>query len=87
MGFDRTPEEFVLMQQAGLPAVEALKAATVNAAAYLGRADSIGSIAAGKRADIIALNADPVADLHEMGKVAFVMKGGKVFKDQIHPAQ
>lgn len=86
-GFDKTPEEFVLMQQAGLPTVEVLKAATVNAAAYLGMSDTLGSIAPGKAADIIALNHDPLADLHEMAKVVFVMKAGKVFKNQVRPAQ
>lgn len=87
MPFERTPEEFVLMQQAGLPAVEALKSATVNAAAYLGMSDTLGSIAPGKAADIIALPADPVADLHVMAKVGFVMKSGKVFKPWAAPAR
>jgi imidazolonepropionase-like amidohydrolase len=87
MAFDKTPEEFVLMQQAGLPAVEALKSATVNAATYLGMSDTLGSIAPGKTADIIALPADPVTDLHVMAKVGFVMKGGKVFKPWTAPAR
>lgn len=84
---DQVPEEFLLMQQAGLTPVDALKSATVNAAAALGMSDTLGSIAPGKAADIIALNHDPLADLHEMGKVAFVMKGGKVFRPLAPPAR
>lgn len=80
MAAARTPEEFVLMQRAGLTPVDALRSATTNAAAALGMSDTLGSIAPGKAADIIALNHDPLADLREMNKVAFVMKGGKVFK-------
>jgi imidazolonepropionase-like amidohydrolase len=77
---DQVPEEFLLMQEAGLTPVDALKSATTNAAAALGMSDTLGSIAPGHAADIIALRNNPLADLHEMGKVAFVMKGGKVFK-------
>jgi imidazolonepropionase-like amidohydrolase len=87
MKIDKTPEEFLLMQQAGLTPVEALQTATVNAAAALGMSDTLGSIAPGKAADIIALAHDPRADLREMSKVAFVMKGGKVFKAWEAPAR
>lgn len=79
---ERTPEEFVEMQKAGMTPVDALKSATVNAAAALGKSDSLGSIAPGKWADVIAVDKDPLADLGEMKKVSFVMKGGDVFKDK-----
>ena len=76
------PEEFGELVAAGLPPEQALKAATVNAAAALGIADSAGSIAPGKAADLVAVKTDPLADIRAMEKVSFVMKGGKVFKDE-----
>ncbi len=60
---------------------EALQAATVNAAELLGLSDQIGSIEAGKFADIIAVSDDPLADITNMGKVVFVMKGGEIIKN------
>jgi imidazolonepropionase-like amidohydrolase len=77
-------EELLSLQDAGLSTAEALKAATTNAAAALGMADSLGSLEAGKWADVIAVANDPRVDLHEMGKVVFVMKGGKVARDDLH---
>ncbi|HMP46999.1 MAG TPA: amidohydrolase family protein, partial [Sphingopyxis sp.] len=58
--------------------VEALKAATVNAADLLGLSDQIGTIAPGKSADIIAVAGDPVADVTVLKKVDFVMARGRV---------
>ncbi|MBP7344936.1 MAG: amidohydrolase family protein, partial [Sediminibacterium sp.] len=63
----------------GMPILEAIKCATVNAADLLGD-DSIGSIEKGKMADIIAVEGNPQQDVSSMGRVQFVMKGGKVFK-------
>ncbi|MFM7273073.1 MAG: amidohydrolase family protein, partial [Gammaproteobacteria bacterium] len=77
----RVAEEFQLLTDAGLSPEESLATATVNAAAALGRADTLGSIAPGKVADLIALHRDPRADLAEMAKVFFVMKGGKVVRE------
>jgi imidazolonepropionase-like amidohydrolase len=76
-------EEFLALQDAGLSAADALKSATVSAAAALGMADTLGSIEAGKTADVIAVAHDPRVDLHEMGKVIFVMKGGKTVRDDL----
>jgi imidazolonepropionase-like amidohydrolase len=72
--------EFVYMTEAGMPAMEAIKSATVNAADLIGISDKTGSVETGKLADIIAVDGDPVADIHAMGKVLFVMKGGVVYK-------
>jgi len=69
------------MNEAGMPVLEAIKSATVNAADLLGQSDLIGSIEAGKAADIIAVPGDPVADVKLMTKVNFVMKDGKVYKN------
>ena len=67
-------------QEAGMPPLEVLRTATVNAAGLLGWADRIGSLEAGKLADIIAIDGDPLKDVKELQKVKFVMKGGDVVK-------
>ena len=71
--------EFLYMVEAGMPAAEALQAATIDAAKVLG-VDDQGVIEAGKRADIIAMPGDPVADIAAVLGVDFVMKDGQVFK-------
>jgi imidazolonepropionase-like amidohydrolase len=85
-GPERSHEEFALLASAGMPPAQVLRAATVNAAAALGRlGEGLGSIAPGKTADIIAMKIDPLThidQLGEPGKVSFVMKEGKVFKDE-----
>ena len=58
----------------------ALRAATLNAAEALGRSDSIGSIAPGKHADIIAVAGNPLDDISRMERVEFVMRQGVVYK-------
>src|SRR6185295_4606526 len=72
--------EFVYMNEAGMPALEAIKAATVNAADLIGINDKTGVLEKGKAADIIAVDGDPTQDIQVMGKVDFVMKGGIVYK-------
>ena len=74
----RNADEFELMVQHGMTPVEALKAATVNAADLLGLSDQIGTIAPGKSADIIAVASDPIADVTVLKKVDFVMARGSV---------
>ncbi|KTE01574.1 metal-dependent hydrolase family protein [Sphingopyxis sp. H115] len=74
----RNADEFELMVEHGMTPVEALKAATVNAADLLGLADKIGSIAPGKSADIIAVASDPVADVRVLKTIDFVMARGEV---------
>ncbi|HZF96901.1 MAG TPA: amidohydrolase family protein, partial [Pseudoxanthomonas sp.] len=69
--------EFLYMVEAGMPAAYALQSATIRAAEVLG-VDDQGMIEAGKRADIIALPGDPVADIRAVLKVDFVMKDGVV---------
>lgn len=71
--------EFIYMVEAGIPAAEALQAATVHAAEVLG-VDDQGVIEAGKRADIVAVPGDPVADIQRVLEVALVMKDGVLFK-------
>jgi imidazolonepropionase-like amidohydrolase len=67
-------------QEAGMSPLEVLRAATVNAAALLGWSDRIGAIEAGKLADIIAVEGDPLKDVKDLQRVKFVMKGGVVIR-------
>jgi imidazolonepropionase-like amidohydrolase len=68
------------MVKYGMTPMQAIQSATVNAADLIGHPELFGSIAAGKSADIIAVNGDPLADIHELEHVAFVMKEGRVYK-------
>jgi imidazolonepropionase-like amidohydrolase len=72
--------EFELMVQAGMPAMFALKAATISASQLLRQDKDLGSIAKGKIADVVAVPGDPVADISRMKQVSFVMKDGVVYK-------
>ncbi len=74
--------EFVYMTEAGMPAMEALKCATLNAAELIGVSDKVGSLEAGKLADVVAVDGDPIQDIHAMGQVKFVMKNGVVYKNE-----
>ena len=73
--------EAVLMHEAGMPAMQVIKSATVNSADLLGMSDSIGTIEVGKSADIIAVDQSPIKDINELLDVDFVMKQGKVYKN------
>ncbi|TBU94008.1 metal-dependent hydrolase family protein [Phytopseudomonas dryadis] len=73
--------EFPLLVGIGLSPLQVLQAATIRNAELLGAADDIGSVDAGKYADLIAFDADPLADLDQLRQVRWVMKGGVVYKD------
>lgn len=75
-------KEFTYMIEAGMTAMDAIKAATISAADLLGIKDKTGSIETGKRADIVAVDGDPLKDPQAFGKVVFVMKEGVVYKNQ-----
>jgi imidazolonepropionase-like amidohydrolase len=68
------------MVKHGMAPMQAIQSATVNAARNIGWADKVGSISAGKLADIIAVEGDALADLTKFMNVAFVMKGGRIVK-------
>jgi imidazolonepropionase-like amidohydrolase len=74
-------EDAVLMVENGMSEMEVLVSATVNAADLLGRSDTLGTIEAGKFADIIAVDESPLDNIDELLDVDFVMKGGKIYKD------
>jgi imidazolonepropionase-like amidohydrolase len=64
----------------GMTPADAIWAATHNAADLIGDSKDVGSIQAGRYADIVAVSGDPLADVTELERVQFVMKGGKVYK-------
>ena len=80
-------EEFGLMVRAGLTPTQALVAGTQTAARLLGWEDRVGTLAAGKLADVVAVPGDPTADVAATRRVSFVMKGGVVYKQGGAPAQ
>lgn len=73
-------KEFTFMVEAGMPAMEAIKAATVTSAGILGMSDKIGTIDPGKFADLVATDENPLKNIKTMEKVSFVMKEGVVHK-------
>ena len=72
--------QFVTMTQWGMTPMQAIQAATVTAAEALGRSKDVGAIAVGRYGDMIAVAGDPIADIAKLQNVAFVMKGGEVYK-------
>jgi len=72
--------EFAVMVKLGLSPLQSIQAATVNAADLLGWSDRIGTLEAGKFADVIAVEGDPIGDVRVLENVRFVMKGGEVIK-------
>ena len=76
----RNADEFELMVRFGMTPMEAIEAATVNAADLLGVSDIAGTLEPGKSADIIAVKGDPLADIKVLKSVNFVMARGEVVK-------
>jgi imidazolonepropionase-like amidohydrolase len=72
-----------LVKHAGMTPARTIQAATVTNAQALGWQDQIGSIEKGKFADLIAVSGDPLADITELQRVKFVMKAGKIIRDEI----
>jgi imidazolonepropionase-like amidohydrolase len=77
----RNADEFELMVKHGMTPSQALEAATVNAADLLGLSAEVGTLEPGKRADLIAVDGDPLRDVTVLKRVRYVMKDGAVFKD------
>ncbi len=73
-------KQFAFMVKYGMTPMQAIQAATSNAADLLGRSNEIGSIKPGKYADIIAVTGDPLTDIRALETVQFVMKEGKIYK-------
>jgi imidazolonepropionase-like amidohydrolase len=74
--------EFVYMVEAGMPAMEAIRSATLTTAELLGVQQELGTIEAGKLADIVAVSGNPIEDVSRLQQVTFVMKDGRVYRNE-----
>jgi imidazolonepropionase-like amidohydrolase len=72
--------EFGYMVQGGMPALAAIRSATLDAAALLGQEDGLGTLEPGRLSDVIAVSGDPAKDIAAMTRVVFVMKNGVIYK-------
>src|SRR5713101_5203557 len=86
-GFDwkllNEAKEFEYYVQYGMTPMQAIRTGTSTAAELLGWSDKLGTIEAGKWADIVAVNGDPLKDIKELENVKFVMKGGAAYKNEV----
>jgi imidazolonepropionase-like amidohydrolase len=73
-------DELESMTRAGLTPLQALQTATINPARYLGREDTFGAVAAGRRADLLVLDADPSLEIGNTRRIAAVLLGGQLFQ-------
>ncbi len=71
------------LRAAGVPALDVVRAITVNAGEMLGWQDKIGAIEPGKFADLVAVAGDPIADITELERIRFVMKNGQVVRNEL----
>lgn len=76
-------KQFAFMVKYGLSPLQAIQAATLNAADLLGWSERVGSIEPGKFADLIAVEGDPMADVTLLEHVKFVMKGGQIVRNEL----
>jgi len=87
-GFDwkevNQAKEFEYYVDYGMTPMQAIRTGTVAAADLLGSSDNSGTVEAGKWADIVAVSGDPLKDIAELERVKFVMKGGVVYKNDLH---
>jgi len=77
----KNADELVALAKFGVPAIDAIRAATMNAAELMSWQSDVGAIEPGKFADLIAVDGDPLSDIAVLKQVKFVMKGGKVVRD------
>src|SRR5215831_15165631 len=80
--YGTSPKQFAFMVKYGMTSMQAIQAATSNAADLLGHSDLIGSIKPGKSADMVAVSGDPLKDIKLLEDVEFVMKEGMVYKEK-----
>ena len=87
-GFDwkvlNEAKEFEYYVQYGMTPLQAIRAGTSTAAELLGWGDRLGTIEAGKWADIVAVSGDPLKDIKELQNIKFVMKGGTIYRNEVH---
>ena len=82
-GTTATIREAQYYVQAGMTPLQALRAATIDAATLLGAVDRLGSIEEGKLADILVIDGNPVADITALRRIRLVMKGGRVYRSDL----
>jgi imidazolonepropionase-like amidohydrolase len=75
-------EELLRLVEAGLTPLSALQAATIHPARVLGLADALGTVEAGKLADLVLLDADPLADIRNTRRIRAVVANGRLFRRQ-----
>jgi imidazolonepropionase-like amidohydrolase len=80
-----TQRELELLAEAGIAPLEVIRIATYNSAVFLGKADQLGSIEAGKLADLVLLGKDPTVDINNAKSIVFVMKGGRIIDESVLP--
>jgi imidazolonepropionase-like amidohydrolase len=78
--YEFSVRQFVFMVKYGMTAMQAIQSATIHAATLIGKPEEFGSIRAGKFADLIAVDGDPIADIRQLEHVTFVMKEGAIYK-------
>ena len=76
-----TQRELELLAAAGISPLDVIRIATYNSAVFLGKADQLGSIDAGKLADLVLLSKDPAADINNAKAIVFVVKGGQIIDE------
>jgi len=79
----KNADELIAMTKRGMPPLDVIRAATVNAAELLSWQDRVGAVEPGKFADLIAVEGDPLTDIAVLQQVKFVMKGGVVVKNEL----
>jgi imidazolonepropionase-like amidohydrolase len=84
--YGSSPKQFAFMVKYGMTPMQAIQAATSNAADLLGHSNELGSVKVGKFADLVAVSGDPLKDISLLERVEFVMKDGKVYKSAGAPA-
>ena len=75
--------EFIKMVERGMTPMQAIQAATTSAADLIGWKTKVGQLTPGYYADLVAVSADPLADVRALENVAFVMKGGAIYKNTL----
>lgn len=80
-----TQRELELLAEAGIAPLDVIHIATYNGAVFLGKADQLGSIDAGKLADLVLLSRDPTADINNAKSIVFVMKNGQIIDESQLP--
>jgi len=78
--YDVAAHQFAFMVKYGMTPMQAIQSATISAATLIGKPEEFGSIRAGKFADLIAVDGDPIADIRQLEHVTFVMKEGVIYK-------